>query len=122
MTMIRWPLGLPPSLVIELARDELFYVLVENGNQQSQANTASNKCGINPDNIVLIETSIYTQYTRNYGLKFLIGDESWQIIKQQFNGYPEKNGCPEDCDNNMIFIDYEGNEFCNIQPEYSELG
>ena len=38
VTMIRWPLGLPPSLVIELARDELFYVLVENGNQQSQAN------------------------------------------------------------------------------------
>ena len=120
-TMIRWPLELPPNLVIELANDELLYVLVENGNQQTQADTASNNCGINLYNIMLIETSIYTHYTIDYIPKFLIGDESWQIIKQQFNGYPEKNGRPEDC-NNMIFIVCEGNEFCHNQPDYSELG
>ena len=122
MTMIRWPLGLPPSLVIELSNDELLYVLIENGNQQTQANTASNNCGINPDNIGLIEKSIYTHYIRNYDPKFLIGDMRWQIINKQFNDYPEKNGCQEDCDNNMIFVDCEGNEFCNNQPDYFELG
>ena len=29
---------------------------------------------------------------------------------------------PEDCDNDMIFIDCDGNQFCNNQPGYSELG
>ncbi len=104
-TMIRWPLGLSPSLVIELSNDELLYVLTENGNQQTQANTASNNCGINSDNIGLIEKIIYNHYIINYGPKFLIGDESYQIINQQFNGFLDKNSFPEDYNNNMSFID-----------------
>ncbi len=121
-TMIRWPLGLPPNLVIELANDELLYVLIENEEQQNQANTAFNNWGINLNNIIFIETSTYTHWTRDYGPKFLIGDDNWQVINQQFNGYPEENGCPGDCENNMIFVDCEGNQFCNNQPYYSELG
>ena len=122
MTMIRWPLGFPPSFVIELPSDELLYVLVVNDSQQTQVYTSFNNWGINIDNIVFIKTSNYTHWTRNYGPKFLIGDESWQFIKQQFNGYPKKNGCPEDSDNNMIFVDCKENEFCNNQLDYSELG
>ena len=121
-TMIRWPLGLPINLVIELASDELLYVLVENEDQQTQANTAFINWGINPDHIIFIETSTYTHWTRDYGPKFLIGDDTWQVINQQFNGYPEENGCQEDCDNDMTFIDCNGNQFCNNQPGYSELG
>ena len=29
-TMIRWPLGIPSDLVVELASDDVLYVLVEN--------------------------------------------------------------------------------------------
>ena len=36
-TMIRWPLGIPSDLVIELASDDILYVLVETNNQQNQA-------------------------------------------------------------------------------------
>ena len=120
--MIRWPLGRPPSLVIELPSNELLYVLIENGNQQIQAITAFNNWGINLDNIVFTKTSTCTHWTRDFGPKFLIGDENCQIINQQFNGFLDENSCPEGCDNNMIFIDCEGNEFCNNQPDYSELG
>ena len=51
--MIRWPLGIPSDLVIELASDELLYVLIENEDQQIQANTAFNNWGINPDILYL---------------------------------------------------------------------
>mgnify|MGYP001186787537 FL=1 len=36
-TMIRWPLGIPQDLVIELALDDIIYVLVESNSQQNQA-------------------------------------------------------------------------------------
>ena len=36
-TIIRWPLGIPSDLVIELATDDIIYVLVETNNQQNQA-------------------------------------------------------------------------------------
>ena len=39
-TMIRWPLGIPYDLVVELADDEKLYVLVENNSQENQARTA----------------------------------------------------------------------------------
>lgn len=122
MTMIRWPLGFPPSFVIELPSDELLYVLVVNDSQQTQVYTSFNNWSINLDNIVFIKTSNYTHWTRYYGPKFLISDENCQIINQQFNGFLDESGFPEDCDNNMIFVNCEGNEFCNNQPDYSELG
>ena len=61
-TMIRWPLGIPSDLAIELSSDELLYVLVENWNQQTQANTAFNNWGIDPDNIIFIETNTFTHW------------------------------------------------------------
>ena len=36
-TIIRWPLGIPSDLVIELASEDILYVLVETNNQQNQA-------------------------------------------------------------------------------------
>ena len=121
-TMIRWPLGIPSDLVIELARDEILYVLVETDDQESQATSIFNNWGINIDNIEFIQTETYTHWTRDYGPKFLIGEENWKVINQDFSGYPEENGCQENCDDDMIFIDCDGNEFCNNQPNYSELG
>ena len=36
-TMIRWPLGIPSDLVVELASDDILYVLIENNFQQNAA-------------------------------------------------------------------------------------
>ena len=33
-TMIRWPLGIPSDLVVELASDDFLYVLVENNTRE----------------------------------------------------------------------------------------
>ena len=49
-TMIRWPLGIPSSLVVELASEDILYVLVETNNQQNQATSSFNSWGVNFEN------------------------------------------------------------------------
>ena len=46
-TMIRWPLGIPSNLVVELASEDILYVLVETNNQQNQATNSFNSWGVN---------------------------------------------------------------------------
>ncbi len=54
--MIRWPLGIPSELVIELAEENIIYVLVETNYQQGQATNSFNNWGINLDNVIFINT------------------------------------------------------------------
>ena len=106
-TMIRWPLGIPSDLVMELASEDILYVLVENINQQNQATNNFNDWGINFDNVVFINTDTYSHWTRDHGPQFIIGEDYWKVVNQQFNGYPEESGCQE----NSIFeynIHFEG--------------
>ena len=124
-TMIRWPLGIPSSLVVELAVDDFVYVLVENNNQQNQASNSFNNWGVNIDNIVFINTDTYSHWTRDHGPQFVIGEDYWKVINQQFNGYPVEDGCEneqQECDESMILSDCIGTEFCNNEPEYASEG
>ena len=53
-TMIRWPLGIPSDLVVELASENILYVLVETNNQQNQASNSFNNWGVDIDNVYLL--------------------------------------------------------------------
>ena len=129
-TMIRWPLGIPSDLVVELAIDDFLYVLVETNNQQNQALNSFNNWGVNIDNVVFINTDTYSHWTRDHGPQFIIGEGYWKVVDQQFNGYPVENGCESnsegdglaDCDEEMILLDCIGTEFCNNQPLYPDEG
>ena len=92
-TMIRWPLGIPSDLVVELASDDILYVLVETDSQQIQARNSFNNWGVNLDNLVFIYTSTYSHWTRDHGPQFVIGEDYWKVVNQQFNGYPVEYGC-----------------------------
>ncbi len=123
--MIRWPLGIPSDLVVELASDDIVYVLVENGFQQSAATLSFNQSGVNMLNIEFIFTDTYSHWTRDHGPEFLLGIDSWKVINQKFNGYPENYGCEleeQECDEDMVLTDCSGTEFCNNQPAYPEEG
>ena len=100
-TMIRWPLGIPQELVIELARDDIIYVLVETNNQQNQAINNFTNWNIDLNNVVFINTDTYSHWTRDHGPQFVIGEDYWKVVDQQFNGYPEENGC----DQNLTITD-----------------
>jgi len=117
-TMIRWPLGIPSDLVIELASEDLLYVLVETNYQQNQATNSFNDWDINLDNVVFINTDTYSHWTRDYGPQFTIGEDYWRVINQQFEGYPVEFGCESECDDIMVLFDCIGTEFCNNQPLY----
>ncbi len=45
-TIIRWPLGIPTDLVVELADNDILYVLVETSNQENQARNNFNNWGV----------------------------------------------------------------------------
>ena len=113
-TMIRWPLGIPQELVIELAAEDIIYVLVESSNQQNQALNNFNNWGVNIGNIVFINTETYSHWTRDHGPQFIIGEEYWKVVNQQFNGYPEESGCQE----NFAF---EDNSYSASRPLPYEL-
>ena len=124
-TMIRWPLGIPSSLVVELASDDILYVLVETNNQQNQATNNFNNWGVNIENVVFIYTETYSHWTRDHGPQFIIGQDYWKVVNQEFNGYPVESGCEyeqQECDESMILFDCVGNEFCNNQPQYASEG
>ena len=128
-TMIRWPLGIPSDLVIELAQDDILYVLVENTNQENTARNNFNSWSVNMENVVFIFTSTYSHWTRDHGPQFLIGENHWEVVNQQFNGYPVENGCETqgnndlaDCEEQMILFDCVNTLFCNNQPLYPEEG
>ena len=94
-TMIRWPLGIPMELVYELAQDDILYVLVENTFQENSARNSFNLFNVNMTNVDFIFTETYSHWTRDHGPQFLIGENYWKVINQQFNGYPEESGCDE---------------------------
>jgi agmatine/peptidylarginine deiminase len=121
-TIIRWPLGIPSDLVIELASEDILYVLVETNNQQNQATNSFNNWGVNFENVIFINTDTYSHWTRDHGPQFVIGEDYWKVVNQQFNGYPVENGCEFTCDEEMILVDCVGNEFCNNQPQYATEG
>ena len=121
-TIIRWPLGIPSDLVIALANENILYVLVETNNQQNQATNSFNNWGVNFENVVFINTDTYSHWTRDHGPQFVIGEDYWKVVNQQFNGYPVENGCEFECDEEMIFFDCVGTEFCNNQPQYAAEG
>jgi len=98
--MIRWPLGIPSNLVVELAEDDILYVLVENTNQENSARNNFNSWNVNMGNVEFIFTETYSHWTRDHGPQFLIGDNHWEVVNQQFNGYPVENGC--ESNNNIM--------------------
>jgi len=111
-TMIRWPLGIPSDLVIELASEAILYVLVETNNQQNQATNNFNNWGINIDNVVFINTDTYSHWTRDHGPQFIIGNDYWKVVNQEFNGYPEESGCEE----NLLIGEDHQNEARPLPP------
>ena len=93
-TLIRWPLGIPGDLVVELARNDTVYVLVENPGQQTQATATFQSYGVNIDNCRFIEAETYSHWTRDWGPHYVF-DENGNagIADPVFDGYPWVPGC-----------------------------
>ncbi|OPL18818.1 MAG: hypothetical protein AVO35_12945 [Candidatus Aegiribacteria sp. MLS_C] len=94
-TLIRWPLGIPSQLVVELAEDDSLYVLYETPSQQSQAVATFTSWGVNLDHCRFIQADTYSHWTRDWGPHSMFdGEGVWGIIDPIFEGYPWIPGGP----------------------------
>jgi agmatine/peptidylarginine deiminase len=93
-TLIRWPLGIPSTLVVELAEDDSLYVLVETSGEESQARSAFTSWGVNLSHCRFIYAQTYSHWTRDWGPHSVFdGDGVWGIVDPMFDGYPWVSGC-----------------------------
>ena len=88
-TLIRYPLGIPQSLVVELAQDDLLFVLVTGPSVESQARATFNSWGIDPAKVFYIHAPVETVWTRDWGPHQIFdGNGIWSILDPIFQGYP----------------------------------
>jgi len=93
-TLIRWPLGIPSSLVIELASDDILYVLVETAGEESSASSTFSSWGIDLGQVEFIRANTYSHWTRDWGPHCVFdGDGLYGITDPIFDGYPWVGGC-----------------------------
>ncbi len=93
-TLIRWPLGIPSSLVVELARDDTLYTLVETTSAENQARNTFQNWGVAMEHVVFIRSQVYSMWTRDWGpLSIFDGNGQIGITDPWFDGYPWISGC-----------------------------
>ncbi len=96
-TLISWPLLIPHNLVVELARDDMVFVLVENEARKTQATNAFNSWGIDLEKIqfIIAEQGDNANYTRDWGpFATFDMDGYYSLSDPQFIGYPiTRNAC-----------------------------
>jgi agmatine/peptidylarginine deiminase len=93
-TLIRWPLGFPMALAVELAEDDTLYTLVEGQSGENQAKSAFQSAGIDVSMVRFIRTDTYSMWTRDWGPQCVFGDDGQMgIVDPWFDGYPWVPGC-----------------------------
>jgi len=93
-TLIRWPLGIPSDLVIELARDDSLFVLVENPEMQSYAVEQFLSWGVDLDHCRFILVNTHSHWTRDWGPQYGFDEKGSAFIADPvFDGYPWVPGC-----------------------------
>ncbi len=88
-TLIRWPMGIPSQLVVELAEDDSLYILVETQSQQNQAISNFQSWGVNMEHCRFIMAETYSHWTRDWGPHSVFDSSGqWCILDPVFDGYP----------------------------------
>jgi len=84
--IIRWPLGIPVSLVAEMSEDIKVYTIVDNSSQQASATSTYQSGGVNMDNVSFIMASTNSMWTRDYGPWFIFdGVGDYGIVDHIYN-------------------------------------
>lgn len=93
--LIRYPVGIPYTLVRELATDDLLYVIVSSTNQ-SAANSAFVSNSVNMNNVRWIIANTDSYWTRDYGPWFVFDDAGdLKIVDFTYNRpRPSDNAIP----------------------------
>ncbi|MEZ5359327.1 MAG: agmatine deiminase family protein [Candidatus Zixiibacteriota bacterium] len=84
--IIRWPLGIPVSLIAEMSEDIVVTTIVETTYQQNSAISSYTSGGVNMSNVNWLFAATNSIWTRDYGPWFIIdGNDSLAIVDHMYN-------------------------------------
>jgi agmatine/peptidylarginine deiminase len=82
--MIRYPLGIPTSLVVQLANNCHVYCIVSSG-YQSQAQSSFQGAGVNMSNVTFVNAQSDSYWVRDYGPWYIFEDRNPAIVDNIYN-------------------------------------
>ena len=82
--MIRYPLGIPESLVVQLADNCQVYCVVSSSYQSSAQNTFQN-AGVNMNNVTFVNAPTDSYWIRDYGPWYIFEDREPAIVDNVYN-------------------------------------
>ena len=80
--MIRYPLGIPTSLVVDLANNCHVYCVTQ---QQSSAQSSFQNAGVNMNNVTFINAPTDSYRIRDYGPWYIFEDRTPAIVDNRYN-------------------------------------
>ncbi len=82
--MIRYPLGIPTSLVAQLSNNCMVYCIVSSG-YQNQAQSSFQGAGVNMDNVTFVNAPTDSYWVRDYGPWYIFEDRNPAIVDNIYN-------------------------------------
>ena len=82
--MIRYPLGIPTSLVAQLANNCRVYCIVSTS-QQNQAQNSFQSAGVNMSNVTFVNAPTDSYWVRDYGPWYIFEDREPAIVDNVYN-------------------------------------
>ena len=82
--MIRYPLGIPTSLVAQLANNCRVYCIVSTS-QQNQAQNSFQSAGVNMSNVTFVNAPTDSYWVRDYGPWYIFEDRDPAIVDNIYN-------------------------------------
>jgi len=83
--IIRWPLGIPISLVAELSEDVMVTTIVSGTSEENSARSSYTSGGVNMENVDFLHASTNSIWTRDYGPWFIFEDGALGIVDHVYN-------------------------------------
>lgn len=83
--IIRWPLGIPVSLVAAYSETAMVWTIVSSDYYKNQAISSYTSGGVNMDSVDFITASTNTYWTRDYGPWFIFTDQTMGIVDHIYN-------------------------------------
>ncbi|MBQ6083931.1 MAG: agmatine deiminase family protein [Bacteroidales bacterium] len=100
--MIRYPLGIPTSLVVQLANNCHVYCVVS-ASYQSSAQSSFQSAGVNMSNVTFVNAPSDSYWIRDYGPWYIFEDYSPAIVDNKYN-----RNRPNDDNMSQVFSTFWG--------------
>ena len=111
--MIRYPLGIPTSLVAQLANNCRVYCIVSSS-YQSQAQSSFQGAGVNMSNVTFVNAASDSYWVRDYGPWYIFEDRNPAIVDNIYN-----RPRPNDDNMSQVFATFWGIPMYGMRLEHT---